>query len=110
VAEADYNRQCYRDHTRDPSLGHYATQVAEDMETSEDVEYRNIECDSYEELFRFIRAEVLDTPDAVTLNSLIQKLTQLMQSNGVACVRESTKTHKEKGRERVCKQHPYISR
>ena len=69
------------------------TQVAEDMERSEDVEYRNIECNSYEELFRFIRAEVLDTPDVVTLNSLTQKLTQLMQSNGLVCVRESTKKH-----------------
>lgn len=91
AAEAHYHRSCYRDYTRNPSRQHHALKV-EDMET-DDSQYWDIEQRSYENLFDFIREEVIASPDIIALKSLTHKLIQIMQSFGVSTVKESTKNH-----------------
>ena len=90
AAEAHYHRTCYREYTRNPTRLHHAEQK---QTKKEDIRYFNLEHESYAELFEFIRAEVIESPNVVMLNSLTDKLTQLMLSKGVDCVKKSTKRH-----------------
>lgn len=58
-----------------------------------DVQYSDAEKDAYQDLFQFIRSEVIDKQEVVPLTYVIRKLEAAFKSSGINQLRESTKKH-----------------
>jgi hypothetical protein len=86
AAEAHYHRTCYRNYTR-------VTTTSKQLDASEESlqHYSKVECDSYDDLFKFIRTSIIPNQEIVPLASLTDKLKSIMISKGIDEVKDSTK-------------------
>jgi len=84
AAEAHYHTSCYRNYTRD-------NENEEEKETHEFILYHKVEGEAYEELFEYIRADIIPNKRLIPVTSLTTKLESLMLSGGVNLLKDSTK-------------------
>lgn len=89
AAEAHYHISCYKDYTRiiKKDKGH------NDEETDGDALYKRIEREAYNDLFKFIRTDIIPKKMIVQLSSLAMKLESFMLSSGITLMKDSTRKH-----------------
>ena len=89
AAEAHYHRSCYRSYTKDP-----LTSVEKDeLSPLESTDYECVEKCAYEQLYLYIRSELIPKALIATMTELTAKLILLMKSFGINEVKESVKKH-----------------
>ncbi|XP_056156559.1 uncharacterized protein LOC130130771 [Lampris incognitus] len=90
AAEGHYHRSCYRLYTKEEvSKGEVASNEDDDAAA----QYEAAVNKAYDELFLFIRMELFGNPQVMTMTDLSSRLVASMNSQGIAQVKESTKTH-----------------
>ena len=89
AAEAHYHRSCYRSYTKDP-----LTSVEKDeLSPLESTDYECVEKCAYEQLYLYIRSELIPKALIANMTELTAKLIMLMKSFGINEVKESVKKH-----------------
>ena len=88
AAEAHYHVTCYKSFTRNRPDKPKSAEKDE-----EEDEYCTKEAIAIEELFRYIRNEVIAKEQVTTLVDLTSKLTQFLREAGLQKIRDSTKKH-----------------
>ena len=88
AAEAQYHRTCYRIYTR--------SRLSEETESNvhtinEESEYWLVESNAYDELFEFIRLDLMKQPRLIMLTDLRDRLECSMRSQGITEIKQSTK-------------------
>lgn len=91
AAEGHYHTSCYKLYTKGESSSSFG--VGEKQEESEDAEYQEAEKQAYEELFLYIRNELLPNPEVLALTDLTSRLERSMNLLGFTQIKPSTKKH-----------------
>lgn len=90
AAEGHYHRSCYRAYTREePAVTSAASEQGDDI----DSQYKSAEKRSYDELFLYIRNELIPKPEILCMTDLTSRLVSSMNSFGIKDVTDSTKKH-----------------
>lgn len=91
AAEAFYHRSCYRNYTRPPKT---SNDIASECSGSEeDMLYNHIETQGLENLYDYVRTDLLENPRLVQFTEITGTLVKFMEELGAEKIRESTKTH-----------------
>lgn len=91
AAEAWYHGQCYRDYTRPDKRG--KNPDLESGTDSRETNFCNIASQAYDNLFEFIRSDLLENPRIIKMADLRENLMSYMRSMGATEILESTKKH-----------------
>lgn len=92
AAEAHYHLSCYKRYTKVKSKEHQGKGSEKSDETVEDESYHLIEKEAFEDLFQYIRTEIIPNKEVVSMISLTARLESFMHSNS-KCLKESTRKH-----------------
>ncbi|KAG0714704.1 hypothetical protein GWK47_001513 [Chionoecetes opilio] len=88
AAEAHYHASCYRNYTRNKED---SNENEEEKVTDEFILYHKVEGEAYQELFEYIREDIIPNKRIIPVTSLTTKLESLMLSGGVNLLKDSTK-------------------
>ena len=91
AAEGLYHRTCYRLYTRVESAD--SSSVSMTKEQSEYVVYEEAESQAHEELFFYIRNELMTNPEVKPMTELTSRLEGALNSFGVTELKQSSKKH-----------------
>ena len=93
AAEGHYHRSCYRLYTKEVAKGDVS--IDEKDADGDDVEdmYNAAANQSYNELSLFLRKELFDNPQVMTMADLSSRLVDSMNCFGIDQVKEDTKKH-----------------
>lgn len=91
AAEGHYHKSCYRLYTKGESS--VSSGVAGEQEQSGDADYEEAERQAYEDLFLYIRNELLPEPEILLMTDLTSRLERSMNSLGITQIKPSTKKH-----------------
>ena len=87
AAEGHYHRSCYRLYTKRPNKD--GTFKTEDS----DSDYSTVETKCYQELYKYIRANIIETPKVVRLTALTSKIVALMHSAEIHDIKGSLSSY-----------------
>ena len=94
AAEGHYHRSCYRDYTRTKKKSHSSVNTGDiDSDNSADMQCESAMQSAKEELFPFIRNELLLKPDVVPMTQLTSIFINNLANHGVTEVKASSKKH-----------------
>lgn len=94
AAEAQYHVSCYKNYTRVKKIEHDCKDKNEkENETDGDELYQSVEREAYEDLFKYIRTDIISNKKIVPITSLTTKLESFMWSGGVEHLHDSTRKH-----------------
>ncbi|CAH1248853.1 Hypp8457 [Branchiostoma lanceolatum] len=85
AAEAYYHRSCYKSYTR-------ASYNLTSQESADD-EYTRLEADAYQQLYQYIRSDVIEEERVVRLSDITGLLVENLTSLGIKECKPSTKKH-----------------
>lgn len=91
AAEGHYHKSCYKVYTKGDASA--SSGAGEEQEQCEQAVYEEAEKQSYEELFLYIRNELLPNPVVLPMTDLTARLERSMHSHGISQIRPSTKKH-----------------
>lgn len=86
AAKAHYHVSCYKDYTRGTSKEHKQNDADTKEHENEDKHYAVIESEAYENLFDFMRTEIIPNKEIVIVVSLTKKLGTSIFKVKVMCV------------------------
>jgi len=94
AAEGHYHRSCYRDYTRTKKKSDSSVNMGNiDSDNSADMQCESAMQSAKEELFPFIRNELLLKPDVVPMTQLTSIFINNLANHGVTEVKASSKKH-----------------
>ena len=94
AAEAKYHVSCYKNYIRVKKVEHECIyKNGKENETGGDELCQRIERKAYEDLFRYIRTDIISNKKIVSITSLTMKLESFMHSGGVEHLHDTTKKH-----------------
>ena len=90
AAEGHYHTSCYKLYTKGEFC---ASSGVGDTEQGSDAVYEKAERKAYEELFLYIRNELLSNPEVMAMTDLTSRLEKSMNSFGIIQINHSAKKH-----------------